>query len=168
MKGHVWNLRSRRSAKVIKRSLVNARARFGLAVTQFGVQGNHIHFIVEAREEKSLTRGMKGLNVRIAKGMNKLMGRRGAVIADRFHSRELKTPREVRNALAYVLENDRHHRGGPPRFDIYTSAAYFDGWTIPCDFPPSPEPPVVPATLWLLTTGWRRHGLIGPPVEDSS
>lgn len=167
VKDHVWNLRSLRVARVLKRALVMGKARFGLRVVQFCVEGNHIHLIVEAHEEKSLSRGIKGLNVRIARGLNKLMGRRGAVIADRFHSRLLRTPKEVRNALAYVLQNHRHHHGGEHQFDIFSSAAYFDGWTIPCDFAPSPDPPVVPASLWLLTTGWRIHGLIGPPSSTS-
>ena len=33
----------------------------------------------------------------------------GQVFADRFHSRPLKSPREVRNSLTYVLKNDQHH-----------------------------------------------------------
>ena len=35
--------------------------------------------------------------------------RRGSVFADRYHDRVLKTPREVRNALRYVLGNGRKH-----------------------------------------------------------
>lgn len=163
LKDHVWNLRSARSAEVLRDALEKGKERFGLRVIHFSVQGNHLHLIVEAHDAKSLSRGMKGLNVRIARGMNKLMQRRGAVVADRFHSRHLATPREVRNALVYVLQNARHHHGDEaPPFDIYSSAAYFDGWTIPCDFPPARVPTVVPASLWLLTTGWRRHGLVDP------
>lgn len=162
LKDHVWNLRSRRAARVLRDALCKGKERFGMRVVHFSVQGNHLHLIVEAHEEKSLTRGMKGLNVRIARGLNKLMGRRGAVVADRFHSRLLATPRQVRNALSYVLNNAHQHHEDAPRFDVYSSAAYFDGWSIPCDFPPSRDPPVVPASLWLLTTGWRMHGLIAP------
>jgi len=35
--------------------------------------------------------------------------RRGKLFAHRYHSRYLKTPREVRNVLRYVLLNRKHH-----------------------------------------------------------
>ena len=50
-------------------------------------------------------RGMTGLSVRISRGMNKLWGREGSVFADRFHSRVLRSPTEVRVALRYVFSN---------------------------------------------------------------
>ena len=53
--------------------------------------------------------GMQGLAIRIARGLNRLWGRKGKVFADRYHDRVLRTPREVRNALAYVLNNARRH-----------------------------------------------------------
>ena len=43
--------------------------------------------------------------IRIARVLNKLWRRRGRVFADRYHDRILKTPREVKNALVYVLAN---------------------------------------------------------------
>ena len=50
---------------------------------------------------------MQGLLIRIAKGLNKLWMHKGSVFADRYHDRILRTPREVRSALAYVLQNAR-------------------------------------------------------------
>jgi hypothetical protein len=52
---------------------------------------------------------MQGLAIRIAKGLNRLWGRKGKVFEDRFHERVLETPREVRTALAYLVHNARRH-----------------------------------------------------------
>src|SRR5207247_3135204 len=73
--------------------------------------GNHIHLIVEADTSESLSRGMQGLCIRLAKALNRLMDRSGTVFSDHFHSRILKTPTELVNAIAYVLGNHAHHFG---------------------------------------------------------
>jgi len=52
---------------------------------------------------------MKALAIRLAKGMNKLMGGRGPVLEDRHHAHVLRTPAEVRRALAYVAGNFASH-----------------------------------------------------------
>jgi hypothetical protein len=99
----------------------------------------------------------------MAKGLNKLMGTQGAVFADRYHARPLRTPTEVRRALVYVLGNARKHLqavGGRPSgdwLDPYSSAAWFSGWmsTGPPLFGPGPV--VVPGT-WLLSEGYLRAG----------
>jgi hypothetical protein len=152
-------------------------------VTQFSVQGDHLHLIVEASHKAALSRGMQGLAIRVARAVNRLVFRRGKLWADRFFSRELKSPRVVRNALAYVLNNFRKHRArGGAKIDPYSSAPYFDGFRelrgcsprelAPHSFfpltprgvaPPNNERevPIVPAKTWLAKIGWRRAGLIG-------
>ena len=107
--GHVWNLRSRRSLRVLAGAICAAGDRFGARIVQFTILGNHVHLLVEAENTASLVKGMKGLSVRIAKGMNGLMGRKGRVVSDRYHSRVLRTPTEVRNAKNYIRHNYRHH-----------------------------------------------------------
>ena len=52
---------------------------------------------------------MRGLGVRVARGLNGLLRCGGRVIGDRYHTRALGTPREVRNALRYVLLSFRRH-----------------------------------------------------------
>jgi hypothetical protein len=49
------------------------------------------------------------MEIRIARGLNRVMKRSGRVFADRYHSRILRTPSEVRNAVNYVLRNYRKH-----------------------------------------------------------
>ncbi len=70
--------------------------------------------------------------------VNRALGRTGKVWADRYHARALTKPREVRNALVYVLNNVKKHRPGFRGLDVCSSAPWF--------------------------TGWRRHGLIA--VEE--
>ena len=69
-------------------------------------------FAFEAEGTIGLSRGMQGLNVRMAIAINRLMGRRGKVFADRYHSVVLRTPTQTANALHYVLNNRQHHAPG--------------------------------------------------------
>jgi hypothetical protein len=67
--------------------------------------------LVEAESERSLSRGMNGLGVRVAKGLNRVLGRSGKVLEDRYHGHILRTPMEVRRARNYLLQNARRHIG---------------------------------------------------------
>ncbi len=109
MAKHVYNLRSRRAFSVIGRALARAAERFGVRITQFSVQGNHIHMLVEAPATEALSRAMQGFGIRVSKGLNTMMGRSGRVLADRYHARPLRTPTEVRRVVAYVRNNHRKH-----------------------------------------------------------
>jgi len=162
---HVWNLRSRRAFDIIETALAGARPWREFRVVHFSVQGEHLHFIVEADGNRALSEGMQGLSVRLAKGLNRMMGRHGGVFADRFHAHVLETPSEVRNALAYVLLNHRSHLArigapAPASLDRFSSAATLDGWR---DGRAADAPIVTSAAqTWLLRTGWRRRGLLSP------
>ena len=109
MDPRVWNLRSRRSLGVLNRAIFAAADRFGVRIVQFSILGNHLHLLVEANDTAALVRGMRGLSIRIAKGMNRLMSEKGRVIGDRYHTRVLKTPTEVRHAIHYIRHNHRKH-----------------------------------------------------------
>jgi len=167
MEPHVWNLRSGRSFRAIGRALAAGCERAGFRVVHFSVQGNHVHLLVEADRPERLARGMQALLIRMARALNRMMNRQGRVFADRYHARVLRTPREVRNALAYVLNNFRRHaaqrgeRLGPRWMDPYSSAARFDGWREGAAAPAPHDPRLVaePRT-WLVRTGWRRCGLL--------
>src|SRR5882672_731451 len=130
-----------------------ARERFGLRVIEFSVLGNHLHLLVEADSDVSLARGMQGLEVRIAKALNRVMERRGRVFADHYHSRLLRSPTELVNAIAYVLGNHAHHFGGPPQRDPFSSGAYD---------PPRREQVLSDPISWLARHGWKRARHIPP------
>jgi REP element-mobilizing transposase RayT len=145
---------------------VGARGDFRLC--QYAVLNDHLHLLVEAHDRRALSRGLQGLLVRVAKALNKLWGRRGRVLADRHHDRILKTPREVRHVVRYVLANGKKHAAEgrevtvPAAIDTFTSAPWFDGFreTIVVRGLAAIVRPVTDARTWLLTIGWRRHGLL--------
>jgi putative transposase len=111
MKEDVWNLRTRRCFGPMKRAMYAGATRFGFRLVHYAVMGNHLHMIVEAPDRRALTRAMKGLGVRVAKALNRVMGRNGRVVGDRYHARMLKTPTEVKRARHYLLTNARKHYG---------------------------------------------------------
>jgi hypothetical protein len=146
------------------RSALAAASHHAFRVLQFSVQRDHVHLLVEADASRRLVRGVQGLAIRAARAVNRALGRRGAVWSDRYHSRLLATPREVRNALVYILANARKHVPGMRGMDPRSSARWFDGWRRKTA--PTSEPsPVATACTWLARVGWRRHGLID--VEES-
>ncbi len=129
-------------------------------VIHFSVQADHLHLVVEADDGRALARGASGLAIRVARAINRALGRRGAVWGDRYHARALKTPREVRTGFVYVLMNFRKHRPWDRRrLDPCSSALWFDGLHPRATVPPGTAPVCRPRT-WLATQGWRRHGLI--------
>ena len=160
------SLRSRRLFREIREAIHAHPEKLGMSVCHFSVQSNHLHLVVESTGKEGLSRGMQGLAIRIARAINRAAARIGRVFADRYFSRVLKTPLEVKRALAYVLENARKHGSIPFGIDPCSSGAWFDGWRAPFDSatnPPSTPPansPVTRARTWLLRIGWRRHGLI--------
>jgi REP element-mobilizing transposase RayT len=157
----------------IEQTFARGCERSEFRLVHYSLQGNHAHLIVEARDQHALGRGMKAIGARLARAVNRMMGRSGPVLADRYHFRLLETPREVRNALRYVLLNARRHAATAKaalakavRADPASSARWFDGWKGKWSAPGAPEAPapraVSRARTWLLNVGWRRHGLIDP------
>ena len=164
----VPNLRSQLGMQVVWRVFAAARDRLGVRLVHWSVQRDHVHLIVEPQSEKALSRGVQGLCIRLAKSVNRAFARRGRVFADRYHCVPLRSPRQTRNALAYVLLNARHHAASRAEarssaLDACSSSPCFEGWTVPR--PPTHGPwsaTVTHASTWLLRTAWRRHGLINP------
>jgi REP element-mobilizing transposase RayT len=166
VRAHVWNLRTERAMERLEKAFLAARDRFGMRIVHYSVQRDHIHLGVEAEDARSLSRGMQGLCVRIARALNAMMGTRGPVFADRYHAHVLRTPTETRNGIAYLLLNGRKH-GHAPRtrgwLDPFSSARAFDGWkerveAHRCARASERPPPVCAPRTWLLTVGWRRAG----------
>ena len=97
------NVPSLRSAKLVgelERSWreVCQRGRFRLA--HYSIQSDHVHLIVEASSAWDLACGLKAIAARFARGVNRIFDRAGRMLADRCHVHVLRTPREVRSAIA--------------------------------------------------------------------
>jgi REP element-mobilizing transposase RayT len=154
MRAVLWRQRQRRYANDFQ-------------VVEFSIQDNHVHMIVEATNKHDLRSGVSGLVIAFAKRLNAMLGRKGKVWGDRFHDRELETPREVRNVLVYVFRNVVKHGTrvfGNGWADPYSSAWRFFGWTRPViAFPQLGTWPTAKPRTWLLGTGWHtKHGLLDP------
>jgi hypothetical protein len=125
--------------------------------------------IVEAASAADLASGMKSIGSRLARAVNRMFWRAGPVLEDRYHLHVLRTPREVRNAIAYVLLNASRHAAKLGRrssratgIDPASSGRWFDGWRWHVEHGAADLPAVSQARTWLLRIGWRRAGLIGP------
>lgn len=162
------SMRSEVLARRVMAQIRRANRRFW-RIVHFSIQSTHLHLLVEVESVAELARAMKGLGVRMARAVNAVLGRRGAVSSGRYHVHALRTPRETRHAIAYVLCNAKKHgalRGG---WDRWSSAAWFDGWSTPLgrlvnEYRQQVPLPVAAPRTWLLAVGWRKHG----PVHNES
>jgi REP element-mobilizing transposase RayT len=170
----VGNLRSKKRFAIVRDAVKAANARPGFRIVELSVQSNHLHLLVEALDARVLGRGMQALNIRIAQRINKLVKRSGRVFSDRYHRRDLKTPREVRFGLAYVLLNYRKHAAQHgercPRgwIDPCSSGPWFDGWSRRVARPHAEDAPTSAPATWLLRIGWRKHHALISPDEIPS
>ena len=169
------SLRNGRFVSEFRSSARKACERGQFRLCHFSIQGDHLHLVVEAANNQALASGMKAIAARVARAVNRVFRRRGPVLLGRYHLRVLRTPREVRNALAYVLLNVRKHwrqRHGvapPVRLDVASSGAWFDGWMRPPLLPEAPGASAVARPRgWLLREGWRRQGLVDPAEVPGS
>jgi putative transposase len=137
------SLRSSRRFAVITRCFEVSRGKFGVRLVEFSVLGNHLHLIVEADSSESLSRAMQGLCVRLARALNRQLERKGALFADHYHSRLLRSPSELAIAIRYVLENAAHHFSATGD-DWFSSAKHRGALAAPRG--------------WLLSVGWRKFG----------
>ena len=167
----VPSLRRARVARVVREVIRAGGHREDFRVVQFNLLANHLHLLVEAAGRVALSRGMQGLAVRLARRINAEFDRRGRLFAQRYHARTLRTPKEVRAVLRYILLNARHHahdagvRLARGWLDPFSSALWFDGWRAA---PRTDAPwlrsltreacPTAAPRTWLAASGWRRGG----------
>lgn len=145
------------------RSAIRRGHKADFRVIHYAILDNHLHLVAEADDRHALSRGMKGLKTRMTRALNSIWGREGTIFADRYHDREIATPRQARAVLLYVICNYRKHCAEAGRklearwVDPFSSARQLDGWNQKVRL----EPGVVAAPQsWLLRVGWKRHGLL--------
>ena len=135
-------------------------------IVHMSIQHNHIHLIVEADTKTALSKGVRGFSISAARQINKAITARGGdrrtgkVIGDRYHARPLTSPRAVRNAIAYVLNNWRHH--GEDRLGVAQTWKELADSPVLWPLRPTYYPLLVRRSrTWLLATGWLQfHPLI--------
>ena len=142
------SMRTKGARRVILGAFRSQRSQFEFRIVEFAILSNHMHLVVEARDAEELAAAMKGLAVRIARGLNKLWERAGQVFADRYWSRVVRKVNELRRLVRYVMQNARRHGVRIPsdRPDEYSSGPWFDHWrdhegrTFSSEPPPTERP----------------------------
>ncbi|HEY4244322.1 MAG TPA: transposase [Kofleriaceae bacterium] len=161
-------LRVARGLYLRKRSIWRAIAKATMAaaktirVVHASVQHDHLHILVEASDRTALAKGMLAFQVSAAHWINRAAERSGRVFADRYHARVIKTPREARSAIRYVLSNWRKHGEDVQlrcAVDPFSTGYAFWNERVPIGYEPLP---VSGAESWLLRAGWRKAGEISP------
>jgi putative transposase len=166
-------------AAVHEATVIVTRHEARFRIVHLSLQRSHIHLIVEAENRVALGRGMQAFGISAARNINRVITectsekRSGTVFADRYHARILKTPRQVRNTIAYVLNNWLHHGENQHevaknwRIDPFASGAWFTGWKERDEKGYTYRWPrgyrgfaVWQPKVWLLREGWKRSGLI--------
>lgn len=156
------------------RHAVGVARRKGLQVVQFSILSNHIHLLLEPDDTLRMAREIQSLAISFARRLNKLTQAKGSPFKERHRLRLLRSPTEVRNALAYVLSNEAKHEGlarGTYFISQFSSGHAFQAWK--ALFGPNSSYRIathwtlaeierwlgeilVPAETWLLQSGWRR------------
>lgn len=161
MRDEVPSLRSARYLRALRETMRESSDRGGFRVVHYSVRRDHVNLIVEADDRAALAAGMKSMSTRVARAAHRVFAIDGSVLAGRYHLRLLRTPEEVREALAFVLLEPRAR--GTGRADPRSSAAWLDGW-VAGHRPPRPSRPreVAAPRNPLLASRWRRLGLLDP------
>jgi putative transposase len=167
----VGYLRRPHAYRAIRRALVTVAAHTGFRIVHHSLQGTHVHLLCEAENRVALASGVQGFQISAAKALHRELAKRGGpkqgrVFADRYHAVAISSVRQVRHALAYVLNNWRRHREDRSgiglangRIDPFSSGLSFPGWRESVearDLGTYEPPPVMRAESWLLAEGWKR------------
>jgi REP element-mobilizing transposase RayT len=194
----IGRLRTRSAYMAIREAAITVLKRDDFRIVQMSIEGTHLHLLVEVAHRRALTNGIRAFQGSAAKHLNAAFSkagswwerkqaarlghalpkrRKGSVFTDRYHETVIKTPRQARHALAYVLNNWRRHREDQRSvargwlIDPFATGWAFDGWKERADTPfvwkvratYQPVPVWLPKT-WLLRTGWKMYGLISVRV----
>lgn len=173
------SLRKKDIYMAIRRATLAVFERDGFRLVHASIQSNRLHLLVEADNKDKLSGGLQTFLSVAATQINRALWRRtggrrrGRVFDDRHDIRVLATPRQVRHALAYVLNNFRRHGEDRAPFaaawkvDPYSPGVYFTGWRELGDSPFAFVPRTdyiglltkLPRT-WLLRIGWTKSGTV--------
>jgi REP element-mobilizing transposase RayT len=161
------NLRQRRLQRALHKGILMSE-KLGLRVIHYAMQTNHLHLIVEAKDNPGLARGMQSLIGRMGKIIRRYIGGKGSVFAGRYHLRVIKTASYMKNVLKYVLFNSARHLDVIEHIDSFSSADSFTKWrqllgrkltgfiaAQVATMTPRKAPDVFAPKTWLASVGWQ-------------
>jgi hypothetical protein len=107
--------------KGLRHAIMRARLQ-GLRIIHYSLEHNHLHLYAECSDNIILGKAMKALGVSFVKKINSYFSRKGSCYKTRYHLRILRSAREVKNVLNYILKNGIKHKRTTSLIDPYNSA----------------------------------------------
>lgn len=162
LKGGLPSLRQGKALDVVLAAIERVNRKRLIRIVEFSVQSNHVHLLVEASKSADLSSGMASLNTGLGMRLNRVWNRigQGGVLRERFHMVIIRTPRQMRNALRYVLRNDVHHGLMLGVLDPCSSAPSFGGWAqlqgSKAQRAAATSCVSAAPRTWLLKVGWQK------------
>ena len=105
LRTEIPSLRCAPGWNAVRGALATQLRRRDFRICHLSVQRTHLHLLVEADNAKALASGMGGFQIALARRILVWMKTRGDVFSDRYFATSLRTPTQIRNALAYILNN---------------------------------------------------------------
>lgn len=103
------DIQTKKILRKLQYAILRARLK-GLRVIHYALEYNHVHLLVESTTHETLHKGMQSLGITLAKGINKLKGKKGTVYKHRYHFRQISSRRDLKNVIQYILQNHKKHR----------------------------------------------------------
>jgi hypothetical protein len=83
-RSEIPSLRRAAIKRIVGDAVERASQTPGFRITEHTCGASELRLTVLAKDRTSLSRGMQSLSIRVAKGINRLIGRTGGVFADRY------------------------------------------------------------------------------------
>lgn len=115
------DIQNKKILKALHHAIRRARMK-GLKVIHYTLEYNHIHLLVEAGSHFIMHSGMQALGISFSKAVNRLRKVQGTVYKHRYHYRQLKGPRDLKNVLHYIFRNGIKHKRTLTILNPYNSA----------------------------------------------
>ncbi|MBC7538614.1 MAG: transposase [Bacteriovorax sp.] len=114
------DIKTKRILKVLHHAIKRARLK-KLKIIHYTLEHNHVHLLVEARDNQILHQGMQAFGITFAKAINKLKHLKGVVYKHRYHFRKVNSPHELKSVLHYIFRNGIKHKRTMSMIDPYNS-----------------------------------------------
>ena len=107
--------------KSLHRAIMRGRLK-GLKIIHYTLEYNHVHILVEAKNNRVLHQGMQSFGITLSKAINRFKKAKGTVYKHRYHFRQISSLRDLRNVVKYILNNGVKHRSTKSIVSFYNSA----------------------------------------------
>lgn len=107
--------------RILKHAIYRSRLQ-GLRVIHFSLEHNHVHLYAECESNFVLGKAMKAFGVTFVRRVNKLKKIKGQLYKYRYHLRVLKSARDAKNVINYILKNGIKHGRTLKVINAYNSA----------------------------------------------